>query len=48
MFKNVLTIDEEISGITGFMPFVSTKEFKSLKIGLALDEGKIISIISYY
>ena len=31
--------DEEIGGLTGFFPFIQTKEFKDLNVGLALDEG---------
>jgi aminoacylase len=33
--------DEEIGGLTGFYPFIQTKEFKDLNVGLALDEGNL-------
>ena len=32
--------DEEIGGLTGFAPFIETKEFAELNVGVALDEGK--------
>ena len=32
--------DEEIGGLTGFLPFLDTEEFKSLNVGFALDEGQ--------
>ncbi|CAF0871263.1 unnamed protein product [Brachionus calyciflorus] len=32
--------DEEIGGVTGFLPFMDTQEFKDLNIGIALDEGQ--------
>ena len=31
--------DEEIGGLTGLAPFLDTKEFKDLNVGLAFDEG---------
>jgi hypothetical protein len=31
--------DRKIGGLTGFSPFLETKEFKDLNIGLAFDEG---------
>lgn len=36
--------DEEIGGLTGFYPFIQTKEFKELNVGLALDEGNYFLI----
>ena len=32
--------DEEIGGMTGFAPFLDSKEFKELNVGFALDEGQ--------
>lgn len=34
-----MSIDEESGGKNGMKAFVKTKEFKSLNIGFALDEG---------
>ncbi|RNA41112.1 aminoacylase-1, partial [Brachionus plicatilis] len=32
--------DEEIGGETGFLPFLDTKEFTEMNVGVALDEGQ--------
>lgn len=34
-----ILLDEEIGGIEGMKKFVTTKDFKSLNVGFALDEG---------
>lgn len=33
--------DEEIGGYTGFHPFLESKEFSELNVGVGLDEGNL-------